>query len=313
MELLLTPWGLGLLGLLVGSFLNVVIHRLPMADLREWWRFDIVEYALGDARAWTPVFGRDTPPPPQLAQAAVAVERALEAVPELTLLRPRSRCPGCAHALRWYENIPVLSWLALRGRCSACKRPISARYPLVELLTAAAFAGCGAVYGSGALSILYCAVLALLIVKTFIDLDATLLPEGLTLSLLGLGAAAALAGWTGVSPRDALAGGLAGYLLLWLPGAFWKHVLHKQAMGEGDMKMLAGLGVLFGWQALPALLLIAAGLGAVLGIVTLLVSRQGRDSKIAFGPYLALAGALCVFLRGDFVAFGAPLAMALGF
>ena len=313
LELWLSPPVVALFGLLVGSFLNVVIHRVPLIDLRDWWRFDIVDYALTDARAWTPVFGRASRPPAHLRAAADAIGAELARVPEVSLVRPRSRCPECGHVLRWYENIPVLSWVWLRGRCSSCKSPISWRYPLVELLTAGLFGACAATYGPTAATVLFCVVLALLIVKAFIDLDATLLPEGLTLSLIGLGALGALAGWTGVTPADALAGAVIGYLLLWLPGAFWRYALGKpNAMGVGDMKMFAGLGTIFGWQALPSLLLAAAALGAVLGIATLLISRKGRDTRIAFGPYLALAGAACVFFREDFAGFGEALAPTLG-
>lgn len=307
---LLSPPVFFVLGLLIGSFLNVVIHRIPLMDLRSWWRFDIVDYALTDDRAWRPVFGDKSVPPPQLQVAAASIRAELTNVPEVSLLRPRSRCPHCGHVLHWYENVPVLSWLWLRGRCSSCKTAVSPRYPLVELLTAALFGACAAAYGPTPAMVLFCTVLALLIVKSFIDLAATLLPEGLTLSLIGLGALGALAGWTSVTPTDSLAGALAGFLVLWLPGTFWKVVLKKDAMGAGDMKMLAGLGALFGWQALPLLLFAASVIGVVVGLAFIAVSGRGRETKISFGPFLAIAGVACVFLRPEFTAFGNELARA---
>jgi leader peptidase (prepilin peptidase)/N-methyltransferase len=292
--LLLSPLGLGVLGLLVGSFLNVVVHRLPAMLWRAWWK-DSVDFQLGDPLAWQPLFGARSKPPPQLAAAAAAVGAELEKLPAATLLRPRSRCPQCRHALRWWENLPVVSWLALRGRCSACRSRISARYPLVELATAGLFAAAAVHFGARPETLLWCAAIALLLTMALIDFDTTLLPDGLTLPLIALGLGGALAGWTGVPVAESAAGALAGYGVLWAVGALYGLVRGVNAMAEGDMKMFAGIGALLGWKALPSALLLAAAVGAIVGLV--LITGFGRKSNkpIPFGPYLALGGLCSVF------------------
>ena len=295
--LLLSPFGLGLVGLLVGSFLNVVVHRLPAMLWRDWWK-DSVEFQLGDVRAWQPLFGARATPPPQLAAAAASVAAALEKLPAQSLLRPRSRCPHCGHVLRWYENIPVLSWLALRAKCSVCGTRISARYPLVELTTAGLFAAAAVMAGPRPEALLWCAAIALLLCMALIDFDTTLLPDSLTLPLIALGLVGALAGWTGVSPAAATAGAVAGYGALWSVGFVYGQLRGVNAMAEGDMKMLAGVGALLGWQALPSALLLAAGLGAVVGITLIAGFGHKREQPIPFGPYLALGG-LCSIFFGD--------------
>ena len=290
----LSPLGLGVLGLLVGSFMNVVVHRLPAQMWRAWWQ-DSVEFQLADPLAWQPLFGTKTPPPPQLAIAAQAVAAELKKLPEESLVRPRSRCPQCGHVLRWWENIPVFSWLALRGRCSACKTPIAWRYPAVELTTAGLFAAAAAQFGAQPATLLWCAALALLLTMALIDFDTTLLPDGMTLPLIGLGLGGALAGWTGVTPTAAAAGALAGYGSLWLVGFVWQLLRKVNAMAEGDMKMFAGIGALLGWQALPSALMLAAGVGAVVGIAMIVGMGRDRSKPIPFGPYLALGGICSVF------------------
>ncbi len=305
---LLSPLALGVLGLLVGSFLNVVIHRLPMMEMRDWWQFDIGDYALGDARSWRAVFGPKAAPPAAFAPASQAIAKAMESQPPQTLLRPRSRCPACGHTLRWFENIPVFSWLALRGRCSACKSPISWRYPLVEVATAAMFAGCAALFGATAHTVVACIAVALLVAMALIDLNTTLLPDRLTVPLIGLGMLAALAGWSGVTVQDAATGALLGYGLLWLPGFIWKVALHKpNAMAEGDMKMLCGLGALLGWKMVPGMLLLAAALGALIGVSMILFGGHKRETPIPFGPYLALAGLGGLFFGDTVAGFGDAL------
>jgi leader peptidase (prepilin peptidase) / N-methyltransferase len=297
-SLLLSPVGLGLLGLMVGSFLNVVIHRLPAMLWRDWWR-DSVEFQLGDVRAWQPLFGAKSTPPAALAAAAGAIAGELEKLPALSLIKPRSRCPHCGHVLRWYENIPVLSWLFLRGRCSACSTRISVRYPLVELTTAGLFAAAAVSFGARPETLLWCLALALLVTMALIDLDTTLLPDNLTLPLIALGLTGALAGWTGVTPTAAAAGALAGYGVLWAVGFLYGLVRRvNNAMAEGDMKMLAGIGALLGWQALPSALMLAAALGAVVGITLIAGFGHKRSVPIPFGPYLALGG-ICAIFFGD--------------
>jgi len=292
--LALSPLGLGLLGLLVGSFLNVVVHRLPAMLWHAWWK-DSVEFQLADPLAWQPLFGSKSTAPPQLAQAAAAVSQALEKIPTLSLLKPRSRCPHCGHVLRWYENIPVFSWLFLRGRCSACGTGIAVRYPLVELVTAGLFAAAAMSFGAKPTTLLWCSAIALLLTMALIDFDTTLLPDGLTLPLIGIGMAGALAGWTGVTPTQSAAGALAGYGSLWAVGFLYGQLRGVNAMAEGDMKMFAGLGALLGWQALPSALLLAAGVGAVVGLVMIAGFGRKRDKPIPFGPYLALGGVCSIF------------------
>lgn len=302
---LLSPLGLGVLGLLVGSFLNVVIHRLPMMEMRDWWAFDIGDYALTDARSWRAVFGAKAQPPAAFAPASQAIAKAMESLPPQSLVRPRSRCPECGHALRWYENIPLLSWLALRGRCSACKTAIPVRYPLVEAATAALFAGCAALFGATAHTAVACIAVALLIAMALIDLRTTLLPDRLTVPLIGLALLASLAGWSGTPLADAVIGALLGYGLLWLPGFLWKVLFNKpNAMAEGDMKMLCGLGALLGWKLVPGMLLLAAASGALIGVVLILFGGHKRDTPIPFGPYLALAGLGGIFFGDTVGGFG---------
>lgn len=291
---LLSPLGLGVLGLLIGSFLNVVVHRLPGMMWRAWWQ-DSVEFQLADPLAWQPLFGSKSAPPPQLAAAAQAVAVELDKLPAQSLSRPRSRCPQCGHVLRWFENIPVFSWLALRGRCSACGTRIAWRYPAVELTTGALFAAASFSFGAQPQTLLWCLAIALLLTMALIDFDTTLLPDGLTLPLIGLGLGGALAGITGVTAADAAAGALAGYGVLWAVGFVW-HLLRKvNAMAEGDMKMLAGIGALLGWQALPSALLLAAAVGSVVGLVMIAGLGRDRSKPIPFGPYLALGGLCSIF------------------
>lgn len=303
---LLSPAGLGVLGLMIGSFLNVVVHRLPAMMWRAWWQ-DSVEFQLADPLAWQPLFGAKSQPPAQLAAAAKAVAAELEKLPQESLVRPRSRCPKCGHVLRWYENLPVLGWLLLRGRCSACKAPISLRYPGVELLTGALFAAAAWKFGAQPGALLWCAALALLLTMALIDFDTTLLPDSLTLPLIGLGLAGALAGWSGINPVDAAAGALAGYGVLWAVGFLWSLMRKVNAMAEGDMKMFAGIGALLGWQVLPAALLLAASVGAVVGLAQIALRQRERSKPMPFGPYLALGGICAVYFRPEMSQFGESL------
>jgi leader peptidase (prepilin peptidase)/N-methyltransferase len=251
----------GLLGLLIGSFLNVVVHRLPQMMERQW-----------------------------AAQCAELSGQEPAAEAPFNLLTPRSRCPHCGHAIAWYENIPVLSWLALRGRCSACRAPISARYPAVELATGALFAWCAWHWGWTPTAAVWCLFAAILVTLTLIDWDTTLLPDDLTLPLLWAGLIAAALGWTAVPLVQAVWGAVAGYLSLWLVYWAFKLATGKEGMGHGDFKLFAALGAWFGWQALVPIILMASVIGAVVGIGMKLVAALREGGVIPFGPFLALAG-----------------------
>jgi len=265
----------GLIGLCIGSFLNVVIHRLPKM-LDRGWR----------------------------AQCAELAGEPAADLPRYNLMVPRSQCPACGHRISALENIPVVSFLFLRGRCSACQAPISARYPLVELLTGAVTAAAVFRFGPTLIAVAACLLLWSLIALTFIDFDTQLLPDNITLPLVWAGLLANLAGLVpGVSLRDAVIGAIAGYLALWSVYWLFKLIRGKEGMGYGDFKLLAALGAWLGWQMLPLIVLLSSVVGALIGIG--LVVFKGRDHQIplAFGPYLAIAGGIALF-------FGKPL-MAL--
>jgi len=293
-EFWLSPWALGLLGLCIGSFLNVVAYRLPKMLERDWWR-DVADNQLGDAAAWQRVSGAAGEPPPVLGQAALAIGTALDAQPALSLARPRSRCPACGHQLRWHENLPLLGWLLLRGRCSACGTRISARYPVVELLTGLLFAACGWQFGAQPATLVWCAAVALMLAMALIDLDTTYLPDDLTLPLIGLGLVGAGLGWTGTPLATAAWGAFAGYFSLWLLTFVYKLVRGVQGMGEGDFKLLAGLGALMGWQLLPSIVLLASAVGAVVGLAMIAFGGHKREVPIPFGPYLVGGGIAAMF------------------
>jgi leader peptidase (prepilin peptidase)/N-methyltransferase len=267
---------LGLLGLLVGSFLNVVVYRLPkMMDLR--WAAECAEF---QAATETP----DAPP--------VKV-----AEPAFNLMVPRSSCPHCGHAIRWYENIPVLSYLALKGSCSACHAPISPRYPAVEAVSAALFAWCGWHWGLGWEALAWSGFSAAILALAFIDWDTTLLPDDINLPLLWAGLCAAALGVTDTPLLGALWGAVAGYLSLWLVYWAFKLVTGKEGMGYGDFKLFAALGAWFGWQALIPVILMASVVGAVAGIAMKFRGSLREGGYVPFGPFLAIAG-LTVMIAG---------------
>jgi len=275
--MILDPWWdaalAGVLGLMVGSFLNVVIYRLPQMMERQWAR-EHADYAHAT--------GGPAPAAPDAAAFNLAV--------------PRSRCQACGHTLALYENIPVLSYLALRGRCAACRTRISARYPAVELLTGALFYYCVQRWGLGASGLAWCAFSAVLVALAFIDWDTTLLPDDLTLPLLWAGLLSAVAGWTGVSLQDAVLGAAAGYLSLWLVYWAFKLATGKEGMGYGDFKLFAALGAWFGWQALVPLILLASVVGAGVGIAMKLNRSLREGGYVPFGPFLVGAGLLGMVL-----------------
>ena len=259
-----------LFSLMIGSFLNVVIHRLPIMLEREW-QAEYLSY-----------FNPET----QLQQE----ER-------YNLMVPRSACPHCGHAITAMENIPLLSWLWLKGRCRECQAPISARYPLVELLTALLSLVVAATFPPswGLLAALL--LTWVLVALTFIDLDKMLLPDQLTLPLLWGGLLFNLAG--GFVPlADAVIGAMAGYLVLWSLYWAFKLLTGKEGMGYGDFKLLAALGAWLGWQALPIVLLLSSLIGAIIGISLILLRNHHQGKPIPFGPYLAIAGWIAL-LWGD--------------
>ena len=255
----------GLIGLAVGSFLNVVIHRLPIMMDRDW-----------------------------AAQCAELRGEDMTPGDALTLAKPRSRCPSCGHVITAMENIPLLSWLLLRGRCSACGTPIGVRYPLVELLAGLLSAACAVAFGPtlqlvGALIFVWA-----LIALTFIDLDTQLLPDSITLPLVWAGLFInLLGGFTDL--ESAVTGAIAGYLVLW--AVFWgfKLVTGKEGMGYGDFKLLAAIGAFLGWQVLPVVILLSSLVGAMVGIAMIALRSHGREVPIPFGPYLAAAGLIALF------------------
>lgn len=248
-------------GLLIGSFLNVVVYRLPKMMERQW------------AAECAEMSGQ-TPAP--------------EA--PFNLMVPRSRCPACGHPIRWFENIPVLSYLLLRGKCSACKAPISLRYPVVEVVTAGLFFFCTWRWGMTTSGLLWCTFATLLLALALIDWDTTLLPDDLTLLLLWLGLVAAALQWTTVGLHSALWGAVAGYLSLWSIYWAFKLLTGKEGMGYGDFKLFAALGAWFGWQTLIPIILLASVIGAIVGIAMKFSSGLREGGYVPFGPFLAGAG-----------------------
>jgi leader peptidase (prepilin peptidase)/N-methyltransferase len=262
---LLLAAGAALLGLIVGSFLNVVIHRLPRM-LEAEWQAQCEELA-----------GRDPAPRPAY-----------------NLLVPRSHCPACRTPIRLPHLLPLIGWLLTRGRCAACGVAIPTRYPLVEGLTALLFALAALRFGAGWTLGAAMLVIAVLVALTFIDFDTQLLPDQLTIPLMWAGLAASLP--AGRAP-EALIGAIAGYLSLWSVYWAFKLATGKEGMGYGDFKLLAALGAWLGWQALVPIVLIASVAGAVAGLA-LMARGNGRDTPIAFGPWLAIAG-WAVMMWGD--------------
>jgi leader peptidase (prepilin peptidase)/N-methyltransferase len=258
-------------GLAIGSFLNVVIHRLPKMMEREWQ-----------------------------AECAAARGEAPPAGPKYDLVTPRSACPACGHRITALENIPLVSYLWLRGRCAACRAAIGVRYPLVEALTATLTAYCAWHFGFGlaafgAMLFAWC-----MIALTFIDVDTQLLPDSITLPLVWAGLLINLRG-TFVDLPSAVIGAAAGYLVLWAVYWAFKLATGKEGMGFGDFKLLAAIGAWLGWKMLPLVILASSFVGAVVGVVLIVLARRGREVPIPFGPYLAGAGLIALFWGQDLV------------
>ena len=259
----------GIFGLLIGSFLNVVIHRLPKMMQRESDNY--VAHESG---------------------------KELPHTDRYNLMVPRSCCPHCGHQISALENIPVVSWLVLRGKCRNCKAPISPRYPIVELVTGLLSALLVWTFGSGLAGMGALLFVYLLIAMTWIDYDTKLLPDDLTLPLLWAGLLINVNG-TFVPLQDAVIGAAAGYLVLW--GVYWlfKLVTGKEGMGYGDFKLLAALGAWMGWAMLPTIVLLSSVVGAIVGISLIVFAKRGRDNPIPFGPYLAAAGLIALLWGKD--------------
>ena len=282
------------IGLVVGSFLNVVIYRLPIMMEREW-RAQIADVTHSTAPA-TSASGPALAPAP----AAPPAER-------FTLATPRSACPACKTPIKAIHNVPVISWLLLRGRCAACKAPISPRYPAVELVTGVLSAWVAWHFGFGAIGACAVVVTWALIALTGIDIDHQLLPDSITLPLLwaGLLASVALGPQPGaalpVSPKDAIIGAAAGYLSLWAVFHAFRLITGKEGMGYGDFKLFAALGAWMGWKVLPLIILLSAATGAVLGVSMILLRGRDRAAPMPFGPYLAAAGWLAMLYGHELV------------
>ncbi len=269
------------IALCVGSFLNVVIYRLPVMLDRQW---------RAEARAFLeqPAEGRPAEEPFNLAT-------------------PRSRCPACGNRIRAWQNIPVISWLLLRGRCANCRARISVRYPAIELLTALATLTVLQVFGFTWLGLATALFTWVLIAATFIDFDTQLLPDQLTLPLLWLGILTNMTDGFGagaiVDVNSALAGAMAGYLFLWSTYWGFKLVTGKEGMGYGDFKLLAALGAWMGWQIIPGIILIAALTGLAYAALTFVLGSRKKAQPIAFGPFLAIAGWVCLVNRDTVLSF----------
>ena len=258
-----------LLGLLVGSFLNVVVHRLPIMMENEL-RLDAQWLAAKDAGLPEPDF---TQPPETF-----------------NLAHPRSACPHCGYQIKAIDNVPIVSWLLLKGRCRSCQAPISKRYPLVELATAVLSLLVAYIIGPYSAVLLALPFVWVLIALTLIDADTQLLPDQLTLPLIWAGLVVATFDAWPVSLTDALWGAVAGYLSLWSVFHVFKLLTGKHGMGAGDFKLLAALGAWLGWQMLPMIILLSSLVGACVGLIAIALAKMGAKAPMAFGPYLAGAG-----------------------
>ena len=285
---LLTAYGwqgavlFGWIALSVGSFLNVVIYRMPIMLQREWTT---------QAREVLELEAPDTGQEPE---------------PKFNLSVPRSRCPNCGHQITALENIPVLSWLFLRGKCSSCKAPISFRYPGIELLTAICSTIVILSFGFTWFGAFACIFTWMLVALTFIDYDTTLLPDQITYPLLWLGLLVNgfFNGLVGL--EDAVIGAIAGYLCLWSIYWAFKLTTGKEGMGYGDFKLLGALGAWLGWQALPSVILISASVGLVYALTRIFTSKQSASEPVPFGPFLAIAGWVGLIFRDNVLAVFLP-------
>ena len=254
-----------ILGLLVGSFLNVVIYRMPKIMEREWHN-NCLELQ-----------GMEIPEQPKFS-----------------ISKPRSACPHCGHQITALENIPVISYLFLQGKCSSCKAKISPRYPLIEALTGLLIGLVSWKFGYSSLTLFAWVFTFALITLTFIDFDTQLLPDDITLPLLWLGLFVNLTNGF-ATLKSAVIGAIAGYLILWSIYWIFKLVTGKEGMGYGDFKLLAAIGAWFGWQLLPAVILLSSIVGVIIGVGLIIYAKRGREVPMPFGPFLALGGIATLF------------------
>lgn len=273
----------GLLGLCVGSFLNVVIHRTPLMMVAAW-RQECSQFMAEQA---------DMPREHTQPLSDIVATDTL-----ITLSTPASRCPHCAHKIKWYENIPLISWLALRGRCSDCKAAIGLRYPIVELVTALLSILVIYQFGVSAAGLSALILVWALVALTGIDFDTQLLPDRLTFPLAGLGLGVNSQGWF-VSPTQSIWGLLLGFLSLWVVVKIFYLITKKHGMGQGDFKLLAVLGAWLGPMMLPLIILLSSLLGSIVGII--LMKKQGESRPFAFGPYIAIAGIIALLYGSNIV------------
>jgi len=260
----------GLVSLCIGSFLNVVIYRLPLMMQKEW-------------QTECRLLLADDLTSPKTEQTTS------QTTDTFNLVKPNSCCPKCKAAIKPWQNIPIFSWLFLKGKCATCDNPISVRYPIVEAITAILSLVVAYTFGATEQALLYIVVTWILVALTFIDIDHMLLPDQLTLPLLWLALIASVVGYT-IAPSDAIIGAACGYLSLW--SVFWlfKLITGKEGMGYGDFKLLAVFGALLGWQSLLTIILLSSVVGAVIGIALLSIQGKDKATPIPFGPYLAIAG-----------------------
>lgn len=262
-----------LLGLIFGSFLNVVVHRLPKILARDWHQ-----------------------------ECQILQGQAPETTEPLSLAKPRSSCPNCKHQISAIENIPVLSFIWLKGQCSACKAKISLRYPLVELLAGLLLGAASYTFGFSAETVFAWGFILALLALALIDMDTQLLPDDITLPLLWLGLLCNLNhGFTDL--QSAVVGAMAGYFILWATFWLFKLVTDKDGMGYGDFKLLAAIGAWLGWQLLPAVILISSVLGVIIGIALIAFTSHGRENPIPFGPMLSFGGLVALFFGHELVPF----------
>ena len=273
------PWVCLVLGLLVGSFLNVVIYRLPLMLERSWKQ---------ECRA-------------VLQEEQPGQEQDEQETPAFNLVTPASSCPQCGHKIRPWENIPLISYLFLKGRCSGCQTSIPLRYPIIELTAGLLALVSALTYGPGITSLMVCLLCWLLLAMTVIDIDHQLLPDSMTLSLMWLGLLANASGMF-TTLESAVYGAVAGYLSLWSVYWLFKLLTGKEGMGYGDFKLLAALGAWMGWQFLPLIILLSSLVGAAVGISMVIVKGRDKNIPIPFGPYLAAAGLIALFQGEQLIA-----------